>query len=557
MRHTKQQLAQTVLIQEEQLNSLGRAYNSLADENLALTHQVSELNAQIGELTGKLDHVLELIALANKRTYAPRSEYISPLQQTLFDLEEEDTEQKPVLPRGENKKPRAEHNRGGKRKIDLSKLERVVVTHRLPESERVCPKCGRDLELMTQDKLAYKVLKLVPAHLVVEEHHQEVWVCRTCSKQNQADGGQTPVSIVSAHIPRPPLVGSFASASLIASIAYDKYVNHLPLYRQEKTFAMLGAAISRQDMSNWIVRVYDDWFSIVYEHMRSRLLAQDLIHADETRLQVIDEPDRSASQQSWVWMFCSGRDEVDICIYHYDPTRTYAVASEFLSGWEGTLCTDGYKAYYKLGENVTNIACLAHIRRKFYDVVKLAGGVEVAKAADSVALYALEAIQDMFALDASFDTLSADKRKQERVLKLKPLMDEFEAWCKCEIEHATPQMALHRALSYALEYWPYVKNVLDDGRAELTNNRAERAMRPIALGRNNWKFCYSQKGAQASVGFYSIIETAKRNNLKPKDYIEWLLNELPNAQGLDEFAIRESFMPWSKSVPDSCRITNQ
>lgn len=197
--------------------------------------------------------------------------------------------------------------------------------------------------------------------------------------------------------PEPPIPGSFATPSLLAWIVNGKYVMSLPLYRIETDLKACGATISRQDMANWMMNVHARWLAKVHERMKVELLSHVRIHADETTVQVLKEPNREAKKKSRMWLFCSARCDVPVYVFEYHETRRKGVAQEFLAGWSGTLTTDGYKPYFNLGNpNIANTACLVHVRRYFAQIVKIAGGGAKAASAASVALEARRRIDAMF-----------------------------------------------------------------------------------------------------------------------------------------------------------------
>ena len=183
----------------------------------------------------------------------------------------------------------------------------------------------------------------------------------------------------------------------------------------------------------------------------------------------------------------------------------------------------------------------------------VSGGDVKAAGAASVALAARQKIDKIFTVDAKFDDMAPDERRKAREKELAPLLDEFLPWACAELTKASPRMALHRALSYAVEFWPYVKNVLNDGNLELSNNVAEQAQRIFVIGRKNWLFSDTPRGAHASAAIYSIMTTARANGLSPRLYVEWLLREMPNAGELTDKVI-DSFLPWSPNVPEECRF---
>lgn len=264
--------------------------------------------------------------------------------------------------------------------------------------------------------------------------------------------------------PEPPIPGSFATPSLLAWIVNGKYVMSLPLYRIETDLKACGATISRQDMANWMMNVHARWLAKVHERMKVELLSHVRIHTDETTVQVLKKPNREAKKKSRMWLFCSARCNVPVYVFEYHETRRKGVAQEFLAGWSGTLTANGYKPYFNLGNpNIANTACLVHVRRYFAQIVKIAGGDAKAASAASVALEARRRIDAMFKVDSKFDDMEPGGRKAARDAELRPLMEDFGGWARAQLPLASPKLAPHRALQYAVEFWPYVMNVLEDG----------------------------------------------------------------------------------------------
>ena len=222
----------------------------------------------------------------------------------------------------------------------------------------------------------------------------------------------------------------------------------------------------------------------------------------------------------------------------------------------GYLTTDGYDPYFNLGiEGVVNTACLVHVRRKFAEIVKGAGGDAVCEGVDSLALEGRRRIDRIFKVDEGFDKMAPAARKRARAKKLKPMMSSFRKWAESAITQAAPGLALHAALAYALKYWPYVMNVLEDGNLGLDNNIAERSVKAFVIGRKNWLFSDTPRGAEASAAIYSIVVTAKQNGLNQRAYVEWLLTEMPNDANLGEPGRIDRYLPWSDDVPQECRLS--
>lgn len=550
-----------------QVESLSRDNERLAADNARLARDAAEavrvpaglereLREELAAVKAERDRLVEMVRLANQRFFGCRSERVVPDQLSLFNDMEAAADPDAAEPELDAQaKPR---RRGGRRVVDYSRLEQVVVRHELPESAGECPECGCGLEEFKVE-VTY-ALRMVPAHLVAERHERAVYRCPDCCAANAA-GEDAPASIVRAPMPAAPIKGSFATPSLIAYILNGKYVNALPLYRMEYDLKCLGAPISRQNMANWTMRVWELWLSRLRARMKELLLQGDIVHADETEVQVLKEPGREAKCKSRMWLFAAPACARPIYVYEYNPTRSGKVAEGFLRGWSGWLCTDGYRPYFALenGGRVANVACLVHIRRKFAEIVKSAGGDAKAEAAGSVALAARRRIDAMFAIDSRFDGMAAagdfEGRRLGRERDLRPLMDDFYEWAQARRMEASPRMALDAALRYAVEYWPYAMNALDDGRLELDNNLAERAIKPFVIGRKNFLFSDAPRCAEASAGIYSVVATAKANGLNPRKYLEWLLAEMPNAADPGDPAYLDSLMPWSDSVPGEIRLT--
>ena len=550
-----------------QVESLSRGNERLARDNAELAKAAAdavrapaelaeELRAELAAVKAERDRLIELVRLSNQRFFGCKSEKVIPDQLSLFNDMEAAADGSPE-PEFDEAVPARPRRRGGKRRIDYSKLEQVVVRHELPAGSRECPECGAGLEEFKVE-VTYS-LRMAPAHLVAERHERAVYRCPECCGANAA-GAETPAAIVRAPMPRPPIRGSFATPSLIAYIVNGKYSSSLPLYRMERELGCLGAEISRQNMANWVMRAWELWLSRLRARMRERLLAGDIVHADETEVQVLREPGREAKRKSRMWLFASPSCDHPIYVYEYNPTRSGKVAEDFLRGWSGWLVTDGYRPYFALdnGGEVRNVACLVHIRRKFAEIVKLAGGDAKAEGAGSVALAARRRIDAMFAADSRFDEMAAagewERRRLGRERDLRPLMEEFFIWAQAGRMEATPRMALDKALEYAVKYWPYAMGALDDGRLPLDNNLAERGIKPFVIGRKNFLFSDTPRGAEASAGMYSIVVTAKTNGLNPRKYVQWLLEEMPNAENPDDPAYLDSLMPWSESVPAEIRL---
>ena len=500
--------------------------------------------AQMDKLNQELEKLIEQIHRASATRFGSKSEKINPWQMSLFnDMEaafekgnhepELESEQKPKKAR---RKP---HH------INTSSMPVVIIEHELTGEDAHCAECGHELkDIRTQIR---RVVKLIPAHFEVEEHHMHVYMCPTCSKEN-AEGEEVATTFRQAKMPTLPLEKSWAHPSLIASVINSKYVNAMPLYRIQSDLKSIdhNMDVSRQCLAGWVIKSYQRWLALIYEKLKTELLKGNFLHFDETPILVLKEPDRTPKQKSYMWVMASPKGELPIHVFNYRASRAKSVPQALLEGWHGTIMTDCYAAYFSL-ENVSNLACLVHIRREFVKVVQGIKEEDLAKA-KSYAQKAINMISAMFHVDGKFDDMEPDARKVARNEKLRPLFIEFRDWLYAHKNEVVPKSQLDKAFGNAIKHWPDVMRILEDGRFPLDNNLAERAIRPFCVGRKNWEFSDTPNGAEASAGIYSLVSTSRANGLVPRCYIEWLLTELPNAKDLSD-AVLDKFMPWSSDVP--------
>lgn len=427
--------------------------------------------------------------------------------------------------------------RVGKREEDLSCLPVERIDYELSPEERACPQCGavmRDIGVQTR-----RELKLIPAKVVVLEHAAHTYACRHCEQNS------TLVPFAKAKAPAPLLSGSLASPSLVAHIAVQKYANGMPLYRLENGFRYDGVSISRQTMANWVIRCSERYFEGIYSLLKKYLLEESVLHADETVIQVLRELCRAAKTKSYEWLYrSSGCSKHKIAIYDYQQTRSQEHPRAFLEGFAGLLHTDGYKVYHNLPAGITVIGCWSHVRRRFEAILKK---LPPEQWKGSNAQRGVAYINALFDLERKFADLAPEQRRLERLEKSKPVSDAFFAWVAGL--RALPKSPLGEAVGYALSQRKYLDNVYLDGRTEISNNRAERSIKPFVMGRKAWLFSTSPAGARASSVIYSIIETAKENGLHPYRYLEFLLQTLPGATSSN----LEALLPWSDSLPEYCR----
>ncbi|AQS59706.1 IS66 family transposase [Desulforamulus ferrireducens] len=501
------------------------------------TEIIAKKDARIAELEMLVKFYEEQFRLSKHRQFGPSSEKGTLSGQLgLFDEAENEADLQKSEP-GLEEITYARRKRIGKRKDDLSALPVETVEHTLPEEERVCPECGGMLHEMGHD--TRRELVIIPPQVKVVEHRRAVLSCRNCEK----NGDHVP--IVKAEMPKPLISGSLASPSAVAHIITQKYVQHTPLYRQEQDWKRQGVRLSRQTMANWIIRCSEDWLLPIYERMKAILLTQDVLHADESTVQVLREPGKTAVSNSYMWLYrTSGDTKRQIVLFEYQPSRSSTHPRQFLKGFRGFLHTDGYAAYHTL-PGVTVVGCWVHMRRKFEDALK---AIPDSERAVSSANDAVRRIGLLFHLEEQWESLTPEERYKLRLEKSKPLAEAFFGWLQTLT--VLPKTAMGKAVHYALEQREWLMNVYLDGRTELSNNRAENAVRPFALGRKNWLFCNAVKGAISSSVVYSIIETAKANGLLPFEYMKFLLETVPSTS-VGEL---DALLPWGEAIPEKCRM---
>lgn len=490
------------------------------DEYLALKQQVSWL--------------MEQLRLSKHREFGASSEKSKlPDQLSIFDEAENTADANVPEPELEEIVHRR-LKRKGKREDDLSQFPVETISYTLPEEERICPECGEHLHVIGNN--IRQELVIIPAQIKVVRHEQEVYACRSCERHNDH------VPIVKAPMPGPVISGSLASPSAVAHIMTQKYVMCAPLYRQEQDWKRQGAHLSRQTMANWVIRCAEDWLAPLYDRMRIELLSREVLHADESTVQVLHEQDKTPQSKSYMWLYrTSGDTKRHIILFEYQPGRAAEYPKRFLTDFKGYLHTDGYAGYHTLTD-ITVVGCWVHMRRKFEDAVKAAGGP------GSSAHEAIRRIGKLFCFEDLWQSLPPQERYERRLEESKPLAEAFFAWL--ETLKVLPKSAMGQAIHYALDQSPWLMNVYLDGRTELSNNRAENAVRPFAVGRKNWLFCNTVKGAKASSIVYSMIETAKANGLKPFDYLKFLFETIPNTTT----GKLDAIMPWGELVPKYCRM---
>ena len=350
-------------------------------------------------------------------------------------------------------------------------------------------------------------------------------------------------------VPYSPVMHSLASASTIAWLIHQKFELGIPLYRQEKEWEALGLSLSRATMSNWLLCVYRDWLSHVVSHLRQELLKQGHLHIDETHVQVLKEPERKNTSDSYMWVYCSIRDQArPVRYFEYQPGRGGKYPEAFLKGYTGYIHTDAYSGYNGV-KGVTRCLCYTHLRRAFVDA--LPKDIHDPKA--SKPAQALLRLNKLFEIEKELESLPPEQKKKERINREKPLLEAFWSWAEINSAGELPKSKLHTAFRYALNNRQEFFNYLEDGNCSISNSLAENCIRPFVIGRKNWLFAGSPKGAAASAGIYTLVETAKANGLDAMKYIKYILSDMPGSTFLENPEYLDDYLPWDPMVQERCR----
>lgn len=475
--------------------------------------QLLAQNDRISHLENQVELLMEALRLAWYKQFGASSEKSEDTltEQLSFLFNEAEVFSAAEKEAEENVTVVAAHKRYRKHEYTLDSIQeympRKQVEHRLEGEDLVCPQCG---DTMTEiGKEVVKTLEIVPAQYIVREDIYYTYACPNCNREDI----ETPV--VKASREKNIIPGSFATPEAIAHIMTQKFVMGSPLYRQEQEINRKGIHLSRQTMSNWILRATEDYLTPIYEQLHKELLKREVLHADETTLQVLHEQGKAPQSDSFMWLYrTSGDTEKTIVLYEYQPGRGAKHPKEFLAGYKGYLHTDGYAGYHDLGEDVTVVGCWAHARRKFDEAVK---SLPKGKAKGSSASQGLTYCNLLFGIEQEIADKTAEERYDARLKQAKPVLDAMFAWAN--VRTAAPKSALGKALTYLKEQWPYLTNYLKDGRLELSNNRAERSIKPFVIDRKNFLFANTPKGATGSAVMFSLIQTAIENNMDPYKYL--------------------------------------
>lgn len=505
--------------------------DALLREIDGLRAHVDELRSQLGERDSRIAQLEEWVQLLRHHRFGRTSERVAKDQLGLFNEAEQDAETaepeaaEPPSESPESPQRPARERRPGRRPLPAW-MERVDVVHDVPEAEKICALDGTRLVEMGRE--TSEQLELIPAQVRVLRHVRPKYACPTCKEG---------VKIAAA--PAQPIPKSLASPSLLAYIAVSKYADALPLYRLEGILQRGGVDLARATLAHWMVRcgeLVQPLLNLLHEQM----LDFGMLQCDETRFPVLKEPGKAPTSDAYLWVLRGGPDEAPLVLYTYDPSRSGEVPKRLLEGFHGTLQTDGYDGYTAVCAKyeLRHAGCWAHARRKFDEVVKAQGVGSRAKRKGqektTTALEALKYIGQLYEIERAIAALSCEERRRYRQIHARPLLERMRAWLDASLERVPPSGLTGRALRYLAKQWSKLLHYVDDGRIPIDTNRVENAIRPFVVGRKNWLFADTVRGAQASANLYSLIETAKLHGLEPFAYLRHLFDALPRATTLED-----------------------
>ncbi|MDY7561390.1 IS66 family transposase [Pseudomonas sp. CCC3.2] len=490
----------------------------------SLPEDPTVLKQLLAQLQSKVVHLEEENALLRQRLFGRKSEQtVDALTPQLALFNEAESAAEPAAEESEEEVV-APIKRRGKRKALPADLPRIEVIHELPEHELTCA-CGCRKHAIGEE--TSEQLEIVPMQIRVIKHIRKVYGCRGCE-----------AAPVTADKPAQLIEKSMASPSILAMLLTTKYVDGLPLHRFEKVLGRHGIDIPRQTLARWVIQC-GTHLQPLLNLMRDRLLESRVIHCDETRVQVMKEPGREPTSQSWMWVQTGGPPDKPVILFDYSTSRAQEVPSRLLEGYQGYLMTDDYAGYNALGARagVERLGCWAHARRKFVEAQKVQPKGKTGRAD-----MALNWINKLYGIERDLKDVGDELRYKSRQEQSLPVLTQLHAWLEKTKRQVTAQNALGKAISYLASNWHKLVRYTEAGYLPIDNNPAERAIRPFVIGRKNWLFSDTPKGATASAQLYSLVETAKANGQEPYAWLRHALERLPQAQTVEDF---EALLPWN------------
>ena len=507
-----------------------------------LQSTIDSLKEQSRQKDEEIERLRQIILNLQRAQFGQRSEkrtYVlddGNQQLSLFDTPEKSEEQSSSEPSQNSEREIRVSGHSRKKKRTLEELcaslpveERIVD---LPDEEKVNAD-GHALTCIGQEYIRTELV-LERARAKVVKHYRKVYADRELEQETGYAEVFKPV------MPPPLLPHSYASASVVTDVLMKKYVDAMPLYRQEQMWKRMGVELKRGTMANWVIQVADLYLRPFWKRIRSELLTQSTIHADETVMQVLKEKGKPATSESRMWVYSSAkRAAIQLRCFEYRESRSGKWAKTFLEGFSGVLITDGYSGYNKVQE-AERAGCWAHMRRKWLEAMPEGADAKTCKAAEGY-----EFCNRLFELEHQFEELTAEERLIQRKEKSGPVLEAYWKWLNTI---ARPTGKLKDAVTYAQNQKAHLSAFLEHGEIEISNNQVENAIRPFVIGRKGWLFADTPQGAEASAIIYSLMETAKANSLRLDDYLLHLLSVLPERAEQDKDFEMDDLLPWSEEM---------
>lgn len=479
---------------------------------------IERKDAQIKRFEFEIACLHEKLRLSKHRRFGPSSEAHHP---DLFN----EAEQLAALPVAEPTVTVEKHtrNKSGRRPIP-DHLPRVDVIHDLSEEEKRCPHDDHPLHRIGEE--ISEQLDIIPAKTQVLRHIRIKYGCRCCEQ-----------TVKTAALPPQPIPKSIASPGLLAYLVTAKFVDGLPLHRLEGILARSDIELSRGTQARWIIALLSLVMPLL-NLMRDGVIEGEYLRIDETPVQVLKVPGKTATSSSYMWVMRNGGNAPPVILFEYAPSRAGAVPKKLLAGFHGYLQTDGYEAYNTVAAEyqLTHVGCFAHARRKFDEAIK------AQTRRDNLADTALGFIRELYRIEREIQGQDPTHIFSQRCQRSMPVLRQFRAWLTDTIPKVPPKTQLGQALHYTHAQWEKLIAYCYDGILSIDNNRIENDIRPFVIGRNNWMFSDTVDGAQASAALYSLAITAKANGLNAYAYFRHIFTELPKASSLEHF---EALLPWN------------
>ena len=525
------------------------AKQAQAQELEASRRNIAERDEKIRKQRMQIDNMIQALLDARKKLFGPSTETTQmDGQLSLFESVQELAEQLNLSKEKITVKPYTRVSRKpGVRQEMLAGLPQDVEEYVIPADE-ICSVCGAKMKAAGK-RIVRTEVEFRPAKLIVKQIVQQVAKCTECGEEGSPN---VKSHFQKAAVPVPPLSHSISTPSLIAQVMYQKFAMGMPLARQEKDWYRLGLVLSRSNMANWVIRCSQEWLEPVYWRIHEKLLECGVLHMDETRIQCNKEEGKLPSSESFMWVMRSAESEViQAAFFFYSRSRSGENARKLLKDFDEYLITDAYSGYDTVPE-IKRSLCWSHARRYFIESIPLdAKGKEIpgSKGAEG-----REYINLLFKVEDEIKELPYEEKKQKRQDASRPILDAFWSWVEKTSTMYTTNEKLTQALGYCQNQRQYLETYLEDGRLPISNNYCEANIKPFATARRAWLFADTPRGAFANGVLYTLVESARANELDVYEYLKHLLTEMPNNHHLEDPSVIDSLLPWSKELPEQCHL---